>query len=141
MNTLHKLIFTTIFIFPLIFGCSDMTKAKPAAEAAMTIFHERYNSELFGEIYNDSHSDFKNSSDFESFNEFIQAVYSKLGKVVSTENKGWNVKNLNLKTFVVIKQETILAEGAGIETFHYRIKENRAVLVGYNINSRDIIIN
>ena len=141
MMRMYQIIFSTVLFMPLLSGCSDIKAAKPAAETAVANFHEQYNSELFDAIYNDSHNDFKQSSDYESFNEFIHAVYSKLGKVLSTENKGWNVKNLNLKTFVVLQQETMFEEGAGIETFRYRIKDNQAALIGYNINSRDLIIN
>ena len=138
---MRNVFITALILVPLIYGCGNMTEAKPAAESAMSGFHENYNVENFGEIYENAHGDFRKTSDFESFSEFMGAVYSKLGKVVSTENKGWRVKNLNLRTFVVIQQETVFEEGVGMETFHYRIKDSNAVLVGYNINSMDLIVN
>ena len=85
-------------------GCSDLTSAKPAAERAVTAFHGKYDSNDFESIYNDSHREFKDAVDYENFNEFMQAIYSKLGKVESTESQNWKVGNYNLKTSVTLQQ-------------------------------------
>ena len=140
MNRKINGILIAILIIVFLNGCSNMTSAKPAAENAVTSFHEKYNSEDFESIFDDSHSDFKAATNFEGFNEFMQAVYSKLGKVESTECQNWKVGNYNLKTTVSLQQQTQFENGVGFETFSYRIEDEKAVLIGYNINSRDLIV-
>ena len=140
MNRKIYAIMITLLIMVFLNGCSDMTSAKPAAEIAITGFHEMYNSEDFESIFDDSHKDFKAASNFESFSEFMQAVHSKLGRVKSTESQNWKVGNYNLKTSVSLQQKTQFENGSGVETFNYRIEDEKAILVGYNINSRDLIV-
>ena len=141
MNRKVKGTLIAILIVVFLNGCSDMTSAKPAAENAITNFHENYNSEDFKTIFDGSHNDFKAAANFESFSEFMQAVHSKLGKVKFTESQNWKVGNYNLKTSVTLQQKTQFENGSGVETFNYRIEDEKAVLIGYNINSRDLIVN
>ena len=82
---------------------------------------------------------------FEEFTEFLTAVHRKLGLVTSTTNKGWEVNtNLSIdagsRTVVVMEQETRFDHGTGLETFSFFIEDGKALLVGYQINSRDLII-
>jgi len=129
-----------VFIFALS-GCSDLAAAKPAAEDAMVDFHNLYNEKQFKSIFDSSHDEFKKASNFESFSEFMEAVHSKLGNMVSTENHNWNAKSFNLTTTMVLQQKTTFENGVGIETFTYRIEDEKAILFAYNINSRDLIVN
>ena len=129
-----------LLIMALCCGCSELTSAKPAASNAVTSFHEKYNSMSFVSIYDDAHDDFKATGNLEGFNEFMQAVYSKLGSVESTECQNWRVGNYNLITTVSLQQQTQFENGIGVETFNYRIEGEKAILVGYNINSRDLIV-
>ena len=140
MNIKLIWILVTILSVSYLNGCSDMTSAKPAAEAAVAKFHQQYNSEDFLSIFNDSHKDFKGSENLARFREFMQAVYSKLGKVKSTENANWKVGNFNLKTTASMQQKTEFENGSGFEAFSFVIKDEKAILVGYNINSRELII-
>lgn len=140
MSSVGKLSLVVLLFLLAFNGCSEMTKAKPAAEEAMSTFHENYNSADFRAIYDNSHDDFKQASTYESFDELLQAVHSKLGKVVSTENQTWNVRTFNFKTSITIQQKTDFEKGSAAETFVYGIKDDKAILVGYNINSRDLIV-
>jgi hypothetical protein len=42
---------------------------------------------------------------------------------------------------VTISQSTTLERGSGVETFIYRIAGTEAVLMGYHIDSNDMLIN
>ena len=124
----------------ILVSCGNFTSAKPAAEKAVKIFHQQYNSQDWKAIYENSHENFQKSEKFEKFEEFMKSIHSKLGKVQSTENQNWRVGNFNLKTNVSLVQQTKFEQGVGAESFVYRIKDEKAILVGYNINSRDLII-
>ena len=134
------LLLSFIFIFALA-GCSDLTSAQPAAESAVVDFHNSYNAKQYKSIFDAAHDDFKKATDFDSFSEFMEAVHSKLGNMVSSENQTWNAKSFNFTTTMVLQQKTAFEKGEGIETFTYRIEDKKAVLLGYNINSRDLIVN
>lgn len=121
-------------------ACSNLFEGKPHAEKGVVLFHEQFNSRKFSEIYGSAHEDFKNSTSKDKFMEFVSAVHRKLGAVVSTENAGWRVNNYNLTTCVVLQQATKFKEGAGNEVFTFIVKDNKALLAGYNINSNDLII-
>lgn len=137
-----KRLFTiAMIVILLIFsGCSDLATAKPAAEAAVLKFHNKYNTGDFKSIFENADQDFKKGVSFDNFILFMKAVHSKLGKVKSTENQNWRVGNFNLKTFVSLQQKTEFEKGIAVESFNYRIENEKAILVGYNINSRDLII-
>jgi hypothetical protein len=70
----------------------------------------------------------------------MSAVQRKLGKVTQTSNAGFNVRTFNLTTTVVLNQNTTFEQGTGTEVFTFQMNGEKAVLVGYNINSKDLIL-
>lgn len=126
-----------LFLLP---SCSDIQEGKSLAEEALLSFHHSYNSQNFMRIYDDSHKDFKSASSEEDFLELMGAIFKKLGPQTSTVNTGWHVNSHNLKTYVTLTQNTTFETGKGVETFVYRIQDDRAKLLEYNINSKDLII-
>jgi hypothetical protein len=67
------------------------------------------------------------------------AIDSKLGKVQSSSITTWNVKTFNFVTTVVLVSDTQFELGAGTETFTFRVNGDKATLLGYNINSMDMM--
>src|SRR5438477_159664 len=124
----------------LLLGCGGFTKGKPTAERAIAHFHDLYNQGKLDDIWNEAGSRFKSASSKQKFDEFMGAVQRKLGKVVSTANSGWNVKSFNLKTTVNMSQQTAFEKGQGAESFVFAIDGTNAVLLGYNIQSMDLIM-
>ncbi|PLY01584.1 MAG: hypothetical protein C0622_06885 [Desulfuromonas sp.] len=117
-----------------------MTAAKSVATTKIEKFHQQYNAENYKAIYEAASDDFKKVSSEESFCELMSAVGRKLGQVVSTEEGGWNVRTFNFSTSVTIQQTTKFEQGDAVETFVYSVKDEVAILVGYNINSRELIV-
>ena len=68
------------------------------------------------------------------------AVQRKLGKVTQTSTAGFNVRTFNFTTTVVLTQSTTFEQGTGTEAFTFQMEGEKAVLVGYNINSKDLIL-
>ncbi len=127
-----------IIVF-LVLGCGDAKNAKVAGEIAIADFHQHFNNGQIGEIYNTSHSNFRTTTPVEDFNKLMSAVSRKLGKVKSTANQDWNIKVFNLITSVVMVQNTEFEQGKGTETFTFEMDGEKAVLLGYYINSSDLI--
>ncbi|MBX2813999.1 MAG: DUF4019 domain-containing protein [Myxococcales bacterium] len=120
-------------------GC-NAKKDTLAAEKAVTKFHAQFNKEQFATMYAETHEEFKKASSEEDIIELFQAVHSKLGPVVSTEQKVRHVTNINFVRYVKFNYETTFKEGTGTETFRFIIEDTKAKLLGYNINSRDMLV-
>ena len=122
-----------------LIGCGGFTKGKPAAEKAVTKFHELYNDGKLEEIWKAADPQFRAAATKQKFDDLMGAIQRKLGKVASTSNTGWNIKTFNLKTTVFMTQQTIFESGQGTESFTFGMDGTNAVLVGYNIQSMDLI--
>ena len=131
---------SVLFAVVVMAGCGGFTKGKPAAERAITKFHESYNQGRLEEIWNGADPQFRTASSMQKYDEFMEAVRRKLGKVTSTSNSGWNLKTFNFKTTVYMAQQTVFEKGQGTESFTFALDGTNAVLVGYNIQSMDLII-
>jgi hypothetical protein len=127
-------------LFLFISGCGGLTKGKPAAEAAISRFHQQMNEGRFEEIWNEAHEKFRGAGSKEKYLEFMSAIERKLGKVQSSKNAGWKINTLNFTTTVLMNQNTTFEKGSGTETFTFEIEGENAFLVGYNIQSMDLII-
>ena len=125
-------------IASLLVSCNPI-KSSHLAEAGVVQFHTQLDKGEFTNIYKATHPDFKKVSDEKSFTELLSAIHRKLGPVRTTEKASWNVNSHNLKTNVVLTYSTKFAEGTGTETFTYRIDGAKAVLLGYHINSQELI--
>ena len=69
----------------------------------------------------------------------LSSIHRKLGSVKSTSNENWNVSTFNLTTRIVMIQNTIFEQGTATEKFTFVITDTDALLLGYNINSNDLI--
>ena len=121
-------------------GCGGMFKDKKAAEQSVADFHKLCNEGKLTEIYSAGHSKFKSATTEKDFLELVGAVQRKLGKVTQTSNAGFNVRTYNFTTTVVLKQNTTFEHGTGTETFTFEMKGDKAILLGWNINSKDLIL-
>ena len=123
----------------LLAGCGGLTKGKGASEAAIDHFHQLYSDGKLDDIWKEAHPKFRSASTKEKYNEFMSALQRKLGKVKSTSNEGWRVDSWNFTTTVAMSQKTVFEHGEGTESFTFQMDGDKAVLVGYNIQSMDLI--
>jgi len=120
-------------------GCGGLIKAKAASEAAIHHFHQLLSDGKFEDIWEEASPKFRNASKKEKYDEFMSALQRKLGKVKSTSNVSWKVSTYNLTTTVLMTQKTVFEKGEGTESFTFEIDGDKAVLVGYNVQSMDLI--
>ena len=122
-----------------ITGCGDMIKGKSLAEPQVAAFHQKLDAGKFDEIYSTADEAFRKAASKEKALELFSAVNKKLGKVKSSSTSNWNVNTFNFVTTVVLVVETEFEHGKGTEKFTFRISDGKASLVGYNINSLDMM--
>ncbi len=123
----------------VLVGCGGITHGKPAAEKAIARFHELYNQGKLDVIWNEADPAFRTAASKQEYAEFMAAVQRKLGKVASSANAAWRVQTLNLQTKVQMRQNTAFENGQDTESFTFTLDGTNAVLVGYNLQSRELI--
>jgi len=123
----------------LLFNSCGAVKGREAADKAVALFHQQLDRGEFKPIYDATHSDFKGATSEKDFIALLDAVHRKLGLVQSSERDGWTVNAANFKVNVSLRYKTKFAEGDAFETFTYRVEGEKALLLGYNINSQTLI--
>jgi hypothetical protein len=121
-------------------GCGGMLKARQAAEEGVAEFHKLFNDESFAKIYAAADARFRTSTTEQEFVDLIGTVRQKLGKVTQTASAGVSIRSVNLTTTAVLKQTTTFEQGTATETFTFQMEGENAILLGYNINSKDLIL-
>ena len=120
-------------------GCGDTIKGKSVAEPQIATFHEKLDAQKFDEIYTTAAAEFRSAAPKEKVLKLFSVIEKKLGKVTSSSTTNWNVKTSNFVTTVVLVEETKFEKGTGTETFTFHVSGDKAELVGYHINSMDLI--
>ncbi len=120
-------------------GCSDTINGKSVAEPQIATFHQRLNQKQFDELYTTASDEFRKAASKEKVMALFSAIDRKLGPAKSWTTKTWNVRTFNLVTTVVLVEDTVFEKGQGTETFTFKVSGDKATLVGYNINSLDMM--
>jgi hypothetical protein len=128
-----------LFAVMALISCGGFANGKAASEKAIVLFHELYNQGKLEDIWIGADPKFRATATKQKFDELMDAVQRKLGKVTATSNTTWNVKNVNLQTTVLMTQATVFENGQGTESFTFTMNGTNAVLLGYNIQSMDLI--
>jgi Protein of unknown function (DUF4019) len=118
-------------------GCAVDTSP---AEQAVPKFHSMLDAGNFAQIYDSSAEDLKSLSSQHDFVAFLEGVHRKLGASASSERQGWRVDYRATGTFITLTYKTRYAVGEAQEQFVFRMKDNRALLAGYHINSNALIL-
>jgi len=137
---MKRSIFLPIVISLALLGCTDTIKGKSVAEPKIAVFHDRFNAGQYEEIYSEAAEEFQKAAPKEKVLALFSAMDRKLGKVKSFSMKTWKVNTFNLVTTVILVTDTQFEQGSGVETFTFRVSGDKATLLGYNINSTDMLI-
>ncbi|MCI0350340.1 MAG: DUF4019 domain-containing protein, partial [Acidobacteriales bacterium] len=101
-------------------------------------FHNRLNGEQYHEIYAAADRQFRNSGNEEDITSFLRGVHDKLGNAGDATRQNIMVKATPGGTFATVVYQTKFAHGTASETYVWRLDGQRLLLVGYNIDSRDL---
>ena len=121
-------------------GCGNVRNGKSAALSQVPVFHQQFNDGNLEAIVAGAHPDMLKDSSKSQVTNFIGVVRRKLGKVTDSQSVNWNIQTFNASTRVVLIQNTTFENGKGTETFTFQIEKEKACLLGYHIESQDLIM-
>jgi hypothetical protein len=127
-------------------GCGNVTKGKGDADRAVADFHLQFNAGRYDAIWDTGGDELKQGISRKDWAALLSAVRRKLGDYTGSTTRSWNVNTRNLSTYVTLVQDSDYATAKAettaraAETFVFVVRDGRAVLVGYNISSLDLIL-
>jgi hypothetical protein len=124
----------------LVAGCSS-SEDLAAVRIQISHFRDLMAAQQFSRIYADASDDLKKSTTEKQMVDLLAAMEGKLGAAKDSQDNGWKVDFRTSGTVVTLSLKTQFERGSGIETFVYRFSGKEALLLGYNINSNDLIVN
>ncbi|MBX3594019.1 hypothetical protein [Sphingomonas sp.] len=124
----------------MLAGCSGGSADIKAAQAAVTGFHAALNAERYQAIYAETAPQFRANTPQDRLVKLLAAIHRKLGDAGETRLQGWNVQYATGGSAVTLTYQTRYAKGVATEVFVYSTGTPPR-LIGYNINSPDMMMN
>jgi len=119
-------------------GC-NVSSSRQHAQAAVDVFHRELNAGDLDAIWDGADDQFRKSVSRQSYDKFVGAVHRKLGRAMRSSNQSWSMHSLNLQTSIVLVQHTEFEYGAGTETFTFSVQGDGVKLIGYHIESTELV--
>lgn len=138
---MHRIFVAILFL--CLAACNPVTATADLAqsEKAVAAFHADANAGKFDDIYFGSGDEMQDAADIADFEEFLGVVQRKLGKAGKSTQEGWRVNYVNGASMTVLNMKTIYEKGEAMETFTFKSSPKGPSLVGYNIQSKALIMN
>ena len=134
-KTKQILSLTLVIVASLIVGSCSLAKHRETARKAVDTFHNQLNAGQFQEIYAQSGDEFKKAASEADAIALFEAVHRKLGMVNQATETSWRVGTAPFGTTAMLAYDVEFSEGKGTEQFIFQMKDNKALLVNYNVNS------
>jgi hypothetical protein len=125
----------------LLLSACGAQEAVTNANAEVARFHGQLDRADYETIWKTSGEAMRQSGPKEEFVKFLRAVHTKLGNVKESKSAGWNVNSNTGGSFVTVQENTTFEKGNGAETFIFSRDGDHLTLIGYQINSREMMIN
>lgn len=135
----NHLFIPLLLIVAAVLGCS-MFKDSKAAGPAVEKFHQQFNDEQFKQIYAESGERMKAAATEAELTELLSAIHEKLGDIRESKQTSWHVNSNPTASEVTLVYDTAFAKGKGTETFIITVIGDKALIEGYNINSKELIL-
>ena len=123
----------------LFAGCADPTQGKEIAEPEVAKFRALMQAREFARLYDSTGDEFKAATSREQGIALFSAVHRKLGPLESARQVNSAVNTRDVTTVVLIYASDY-RDGDATETFTYQVEGGKAQLVGYNIQSLEMLI-
>ncbi len=122
----------------MLAACNPFTQAEGARDE-IDLFHERLNTDRIDAIWASADEELKATTTREDFARLLGSVHKSLGDVEETSQAGMKMNSGTQGTLTTVQMETHFANGSGVETFVFRGSGETLTLVGYHINSPDMM--
>ena len=120
-------------------GCS-FGKDVPVAEKAAHAFHAQLNAGQFAAIYTGGGAELKAVTKQADMVALLDAVHRKLGAFKSGKTQGWNDNVTTDGHMITLNYAAVYQNGGADEQFVYRLTGGQTQLVGYHVNSNQLIL-
>jgi hypothetical protein len=138
---MKKLAACLLAVSLLLCACSPGSLSTADSEAAVAAFHQQYDASGFDAIYAGSAPELKAATSSEKFVKLLSVMHTRLGTVQSSSKASWRVFAGTSGNFIDLTYKTTYQHGEGVESFRFRTDRGNPQLVGYNINSTELITN
>ena len=122
----------------MLAACNPFAQAEGAREQ-VDLFHERLNAGNDKAIWTNAGEQLRKATSREDFVRLLGTVRKSLGPVEETSQTNVNMNTSPQGSFTTLQMETHFERGRGIETFVFSGSGDSLRLVGYNINSPDMM--
>lgn len=140
-NTMRVRFLLLALLAIAVSGCNgDTFNGKSAAEPEVKRFHDLLKERDFEAMYSATGQQFKDAVPKRLALKLFSAIDRKLGPLQDTKQVNWNVNTYNLATTVVLVYQSRFDEGEATETFTFRVEKGKPELIGYKIDSLDMLI-
>jgi hypothetical protein len=125
----------------MLAGCG-VKESFEDASAEVGQFHAALDAGEWQTVWKQADPELRRAGEREKFGKLLEAIHRKLGNVKSSKQVGWNANVTTEGSFVTLTMQTTFEKGKGTEQFVYRKgDEGKLTLVGYNIQSQDMMLN
>jgi uncharacterized protein DUF4019 len=131
---------SVLAVMLLVTSSCGLAEGKDFAEKATDQFHQQFNGEQYSEIYAGADAQFKRATTEAALTQYLQAVRRKLGTFKQARQTNFNIVSGTDGTSVTMVYASEFTQGNATEQFLYAIVRSKGILVGYNINSPDLIL-
>jgi len=137
---MKRAVFVVVPLLLVLFSsCTNPLKAGEWSDKSVADFHQKLDQAQFHEMYVGSAPEFQQASSEKEITDLFNAIHTKLGNVVTSNRTNIFMSATTGGNFVRTTYDTTFANGKGQETFNWRLVNDQLTLVGYNIESRDLI--
>jgi hypothetical protein len=135
---LWSLLATAVIVALLLGRCGwSIYQSAQASDRSVAEFHKKLNSEQYQDLYATADSSFKNNGKKGELEDFLRTVHEKLSDAANFRNINVNVTLAG--KFVTGIYQSKFTRGEAVETFTWRLEGKRLLLVGYNVQSRELL--
>ena len=129
-----------VVMLTFLAGCGDTIHGREYAEPAVQRFRAQMRAHEFEQIYDGTSARFKQFTPRDKGVALFAAVDRKLGTLRIAEEGNWSVNTNNGVTIVVLAYASKYAQGDATETFTIEVDDEKPEIVGYNIQSLEMLI-
>ena len=122
----------------MLAACNPVAQAEGAREQ-VDLFHERLNAGNEKAIWTNAGAEFREATSQGDFARLLGTIHKSLGDAGETSQVGVRVNTNTQGTFTMLQMDTQFEKGRGLETFVFRGSGDSLELVGYNINSPEMM--
>lgn len=132
-------ILLTVAAAALVGGCS-MKADMAAGDKAIAAFHQALNAGQSRQILAGASPEFRAVTPEPQALRLFDTVHARLGAFKDGKSVGFNDNVSSGGHMLVDRYEAHYQNGTALETFTFRVSGDRAVMIGYNVNSNALLL-